>query len=268
MLDFYDHGFGTITRRRPIPLCRWDQFDLLCVHEGGLDLRFERSSPTRLHAGEGVLIYPRTRFRGEPVGPSCRISVQHFSSRFARDEAAAPEPLRDLPGREHGYEPVAMPPGSPVASDIRRAIDVAFDSDSPEMVQAVREALTALILAQVRRTEPRRALPSHSRWAALDQQLRQNPAHPGSIEALAREMDLSPSHFRTRFREEFGQSPAAYLKRLRLEEAMRLLRETDLPIKAIAQRLGYRDLANFYRAFRRGAGSPPARYRQQQRIRG
>jgi len=267
MFDFQDHGFGTVTPARPIPPCRWDRFDLLCVHEGMLELDFEQEGRHHLRPGQGVLIYPETGFQGRARNAPCRISVQHFMPRFEANDPTAPSTVRDLPGRSGGYEPVGMPPDSDAAADIHRAIALAHGPQAGS-VPAMREALLMLILTQVRGGAFQRVPSPTSRWAVLEAQLRQRPGADWRVESLAQEMGLSPGHFRTRFRAAFGQTPAALLKRLRLEEAKRLLRETDRPIKAIARQLGYRDLSNFYRAFRRAEGLPPARYRERRRIRG
>jgi len=56
-------------------------------------------------------------------------------------------------------------------------------------------------------------------------------------------------------------SPHAYLLQCRATSARRLLGETDLPIKSIAQQLGYRDVYFFSRQFRQMTGVPPAVYR-------
>jgi AraC-like DNA-binding protein len=48
----------------------------------------------------------------------------------------------------------------------------------------------------------------------------------------------------------------------RREEALRLVGGTELALEAVAERLGYSDLANFSRAFRRGVGATPGAYRR------
>jgi len=49
---------------------------------------------------------------------------------------------------------------------------------------------------------------------------------------------------------------------LRSERARFWLRDTDLPIERIAERLGYADASNFARCFRRWTGVTPGHYRQ------
>lgn len=49
---------------------------------------------------------------------------------------------------------------------------------------------------------------------------------------------------------------------LRVEEASRLLRRTDLDVSTIAAKLGYADATAFSRAFRRQVGQTPKEFRQ------
>ncbi len=59
-----------------------------------------------------------------------------------------------------------------------------------------------------------------------------------------------------------GTSYSELLAGVQFEAATRLLRETDTKVSEISYRLGYRDAANFARAFRRNAGLSPSAYRQ------
>lgn len=83
-----------------------------------------------------------------------------------------------------------------------------------------------------------------------------------SVPQLAALMFLSPSHFSELFAREVGMPPAAYLRRVRLEHAQRLLRTTALPINAIAQQTGLGDASQLARAFRAAFGMKPTGYRQ------
>lgn len=51
---------------------------------------------------------------------------------------------------------------------------------------------------------------------------------------------------------------------VRFEESQRLMRNPDLSLQQIAERLGYQDPANYTRAFRKWSGETPTRYRQRQ----
>lgn len=65
------------------------------------------------------------------------------------------------------------------------------------------------------------------------------------------------------FKKYIGTSFISYLIKLRIEEASLLLKQTGLPINEIAYRVGYEDLANFNRSFKKVIGDTPGRYRKE-----
>lgn len=81
---------------------------------------------------------------------------------------------------------------------------------------------------------------------------------------LAEMAGLSVSHFERRFRLAFGSSPRQYLIRVRVENATRLLRETDRSVTEIAHACGFYDHAHFSRSFRRITNLSPTDYRSRQ----
>jgi iron complex transport system substrate-binding protein len=85
---------------------------------------------------------------------------------------------------------------------------------------------------------------------------------PLDYERLADACGMALSTLRRRFRRATGTPLHAYALQCRAAAARRLLGETDLPIKAVAARLGYRDVYFFTKQFRRLSGVPPAAYRR------
>ncbi len=79
---------------------------------------------------------------------------------------------------------------------------------------------------------------------------------------LAEMAGLSTSHFERRFRLAFGVSPRQYLIRVRVENASRLLRETDRTITDVAHACGFYDHAHFSRSFQRIMNMSPTSYRK------
>ena len=79
---------------------------------------------------------------------------------------------------------------------------------------------------------------------------------------IAEELGMAEVTFRRKFRAATGAPPHEYVLQSRVSEARRLLGETDLPIKSIAQGLGYNDVYFFSRQFKRFAGVPPALFRK------
>jgi AraC-like DNA-binding protein len=86
------------------------------------------------------------------------------------------------------------------------------------------------------------------------------------LEQLAAHVYLSPSHFSSLFRRALGVPPAHYLRKLRIRQAKELLLCTSLAVGEISQRVGYAELNEFSRAFRRDVGQSPKAYRQDGRM--
>lgn len=85
---------------------------------------------------------------------------------------------------------------------------------------------------------------------------------PIDLEAAAREVKLSSFHFLRLFRRVLGVTPHQYLVRSRLRRAARLLTDGDHAITAVALEVGFGDLSNFVRTFRRAAGISPGGFRK------
>ena len=85
-----------------------------------------------------------------------------------------------------------------------------------------------------------------------------------SLQEVADAVYLSQSYLASQFKATLGVGYVRYLTSLRIEEAKRLLRNTDLSIVAIAEKVGYPNVTNFYRHFQRLENTTPAAYRQMQ----
>lgn len=84
---------------------------------------------------------------------------------------------------------------------------------------------------------------------------------PLSLEGLARLCATNRTTLNSLLRERTGLSMRAYLVQLRLKMAESLLRDTQLPVGQIANRVGYEDTSHFIRLFRRSLGQTPSAYR-------
>ena len=90
-------------------------------------------------------------------------------------------------------------------------------------------------------------------------------AHPErecNVEELAALAGMSRSSFSAHFLRVFGRSPHSFLMASRLRRAAHFLATTDLPVKTIAGKIGYRSRSNFSRAFKTLYGLDPHAYRQ------
>ena len=82
-----------------------------------------------------------------------------------------------------------------------------------------------------------------------------------SLGQIARAVGLSPAYCCHLFSTHKGMSPVAYLCKVRLDAAAKLLAETDLLVKQVAARSGFSDANYFTRRFRRAFGVTPLAYR-------
>lgn len=93
--------------------------------------------------------------------------------------------------------------------------------------------------------------------------LHQRPAHPWTLEELARAAGTSRSVLAERFMQLVGTSPMQYLIQWRMLLAANLLRRSNASLTQIAGDVGYQTDTAFIRAFRREYGTPPAAWRRQ-----
>ena len=86
-----------------------------------------------------------------------------------------------------------------------------------------------------------------------------------SLAALAADAGLSRFHFCRAFKESTGLSPHAWLRQYRLEQAMNMLRDTDVSVVSVAAALGYASQTAFAAAFRKLTGETPSDWRRRRR---
>lgn len=95
--------------------------------------------------------------------------------------------------------------------------------------------------------------------------MHEDPAHPWTLDELARRAGLSRTALAERFRDAMGDTPLNHLRTLRMQRAMHLLSETDRPLAAVADEVGYQDAFGFSKVFKRTVGLSPRDFRQQDR---
>jgi AraC family transcriptional regulator len=83
-----------------------------------------------------------------------------------------------------------------------------------------------------------------------------------SLNAIARECGLSPSHFTRAFAVSVGRPPHQWLLDQRVDMARQLLRESAIPLADIAVQCGFADQSHFTRVFSGRTGLSPGRWRR------
>lgn len=108
-------------------------------------------------------------------------------------------------------------------------------------------------------------LGQHTSLESLFRQIRFHLAVPLDVGQLSAWAGLSPSRLHAVFQAHLGVTPMAYVRRLRLAEARRLLAATDLSIAEVAAATGFASPFHFSRRFRAEARTSPSGYRSQMR---
>jgi two-component system response regulator YesN len=123
---------------------------------------------------------------------------------------------------------------------------------APELLERVRS-----VLAQ----GPR---PSHVAHR-IRQFIHEHYMNDWTVGSLAAELQLSIRTLRQMFRRASRQSVMDCLREVRMSHACEFLTMTDVPIRAVAERVGFRDANYFARVFRHRVGCTPHEYRSAQR---
>lgn len=95
----------------------------------------------------------------------------------------------------------------------------------------------------------------------VQQHLFKNFRDEVTVDDLAAQAGMSARTFARRFRAATGDTPLAYLHRLRITAAKHLLESNEIGIHDVSVEVGYDDVAFFRRLFKRFTGVPPREYR-------
>jgi AraC-like DNA-binding protein len=157
------------------------------------------------------------------------------------------------------------------ASDalLSRLIDLAIaDAHLPRVGgESIRLRLSELIFVEVMRLYLE-SMPVHETGWLLGLRdpaigkvvalLHQRPAHPWTVNELARRAGMSRAALAARFTHLIGHAPMQYLTLWRMQIAARLLADSSMKVAAVGREIGYRSEAAFSRAFKKIVGlSPP-----------
>ena len=119
----------------------------------------------------------------------------------------------------------------------------------------------SLILAETYNREKKDSVPEQNRHVtAVVRYMYRHLDENLSLGALSEEFELSKSYLNLIFQKATGHTPMDFFQELKMKEACKLLRSTELYIYQIGQRLGYQDPYYFSRIFRKVVGVSPTEY--------
>lgn len=82
-----------------------------------------------------------------------------------------------------------------------------------------------------------------------------------TLESVSKQIGFSKIYFSKIFTEEFGDNFIKYLTNVRIENAKKLLEETDMKIYEICDSVGYHNIEHFSRTFKKIVGLSPLQYK-------
>lgn len=130
------------------------------------------------------------------------------------------------------------------------------------LTQCMIELLRQRIMQEDERLRWMAALKDQLVWGALRAML-DSPGSPHTVDSLAATVGMSRSAFAKRFSDSYGSGPMELLRDLRMRMAGSLLRETELPVKRIAEVVGFSSRSAFSRMFEVKTGQSPRVFRSQ-----
>ena len=104
-------------------------------------------------------------------------------------------------------------------------------------------------------------LMSEPQIARVVNAITENPSRRHTMDCLAQLAGMTPQTLSRRFETIFAMAPLEYVLRVRLTAAEGLLRNSDLPIKTIAGKVGFASRSHFSRRFSKFSGFDPTAYR-------
>ncbi len=87
------------------------------------------------------------------------------------------------------------------------------------------------------------------------------------MESVAEALNLAVRTMRQVFYRRYHRSVLQFLAEVRIQQARTLLLKTELPVREVARRVGFRDPQYFGRVFRNHSGIAPRQFRVRQRQR-
>lgn len=212
-----------------------------------------------VHEGKVIDLRPGTAWYlpgCTPVARRCRERCRLFYITFRCEWLTGVDPLLDWPGRrpinlgrwdKEFFTRLKKNPAGPDVTALMR-----LQTQILEWLVKVVPDLGEIINAHIQ---------THARFERVFELVENRLGADLRVEQLAASSGMSVSAFSMAFSSNIGMSPKAWLSRRLNQEAIKLLLQSEVPTKEVAQRLKFADEYHFSRFFKRLNGVSPRPFR-------
>ena len=141
------------------------------------------------------------------------------------------------------------------------ADDIICAIQQTRSAEALYRSMTRIIDLQISRIQGQITTSDETHVKRACEYIQAHFAEDFTLTDLAGYLELHPNYVSTIFRKVCGTSFSRYRKHLRMEEACRLIRETNDKFYLIGSKVGYPDAVSFARVFKEEMGCTPSEYR-------
>jgi AraC-like DNA-binding protein len=232
-----------------------EEFALLYLAAGSGVFESAHQPPLPIHTGDCILLFPGEWHRYRPDKSSGWDEYWvTFHGSLVESWRKAHFIRPQIPLLSSGTEHLLLP----LFEDLLRLAELKSRRRHLESA-----ALCHLLVARLL-SSPKKTTRSESRELSLSEAgdyLRMHPEKDIDLAKLAKRLGMSYSNFRRSFARHFGASPDRFHQEARIARVKQLLTETELPLKSIAERLGYSNEFYMMHVFKRQTGSTPTQWR-------
>lgn len=213
---------------------------------------------TRLAAGcNGTFALAATGLLDQSQATTCWFLEQHFRHMFPKVQLCAEQLVCSggdglyTAGATTGYVQLVL-------QLIREQLGTRFVSQLSKLMLNEPASISQAPYMSVQQ------LVAHQDAKVADVQLhlQRHLAHELDLASLATRFYMSPRTLIRRFKQATGDTPMAFLQKLRIEKAKKMLETSLLPVEDIMQSVGYQDLSSFRKLFLQYTSLTPKSYRE------